>query len=155
MVLLLSSFPSTIQKHSEQTCAPILCLVKCSQIPQGISNGKLIFNRMNLPQDTYYRMNPAALQTTFGMMRLLKHLCSVPFHTLYSLPCTMQPLLWKITSVPLVWSHIHQICIDILASLESLMALNTYYQGHELWLCIVQGLDSVCPGYPSWPSAAN
>lgn len=91
-----------------------------------------IFSQMDLSQDVYSRMNPVALQTTFGMMWLLKRLYSVPFQTPYSLPCGLPLLLWKIIGLPLVLSHIHQKCTDILASLESQMVLDAYIHGSVL-----------------------
>lgn len=86
-------------------------------------------------------MNPVALQTTFGMMQFLKHLYSLPFQTPYSLPRGLHLLLWKITGLPLVLTHVHQMCTDILASLESQMALDACVHGYILRLCI--GLDIV------------
>jgi len=118
-------------------------LVKVSQIPKGISNVKPIFNQMNLPQDVYSRMNPGALQTTFGMMLLLQHLYSVPFQPPYSLPWGLPLLLCKITGLPLVLSHIHQMCTDFLTCLESEMALDACVCGRVWQLCIGQGLDTV------------
>lgn len=117
--------------------------MKVSQIPKGVSNVIPICRQMNLPQDVYSRMNPLALQTTFVMMQLLKHLYSVPFETPYSLPCGVQLLLWKITGLLLALSHIHQMCTDILTSLESQMTLDSCIQGSVLHLCIGQGLDTV------------
>lgn len=57
-----------------------------------------------------------------------------------SLPCGLQLLS---TDLPLVSSYIHQMCTDILASLECSMGLDASVHGSILCLCIGQSLGTV------------
>lgn len=76
-------------------------------------------------------MTQVALQTTFGMMQLLKHLYSLPFQTLCSLPCGLQLLLQKNHRSPVgLESHSSDV-YGYFSTLDSQVALDAYI--HEAY----------------------